>query len=192
MAIAMMLALGAPAQAGSGASCHPKRGQTVDHLGSDGSECDASTFGKGSAANAQASGDKAFAEADAMTGGHAKATTTGVSSFSEASADSNSKSTATGKGDGSQTNASSDHNGKAASMTNGTNSEADTQAFGQCKSKATATGTNSLATASCSHAGTFAKATATNGGTAKAFDNMPPVCTPAGGTATVHSSGGDC
>ena len=43
-------------------------------------------------------------------------------------------------------------------------------------------------------AGGSARATATNGGTAQAFDDAPPLCSPGPppGTATVKSSGGNC
>ena len=188
---AMIGTLSAAPVYAAGSTCTATKLKVVDHVGSDGSECEASSDGK-SKGHSTATGDKASAEADAMTHGKATATASGIGSFSDASADSGGHSTAHAMGDGSQANAATDSQGKAMSMANGTNAEADTQGFGKCKSTAKATGTKSLAVASCSTNGTFASATATNGGTAKAFDNLPPVCQPNGGTATVKSSGGNC
>ena len=192
LAVAVTLELGAAsAFAGPGSVCTVTKNTSVDHKGTDGSECFASSDGHAKG-HSTATGSGASPEADAMTHGKSVATASGTNSFSLASADTGGHSTASATGDKSQANAATDANGKAKSTSNGDSAEADTQAFGKCKSTSMATGTGSLATASCSKAGKFAFATATNGGTAHAFDNMPPVCTPAGGSATVHSSGGDC
>jgi Family of unknown function (DUF6764) len=192
LAVAMMLALSAlSAHAGPSVVCTEKKNTTVQHNGTDGSECFASSDGK-SKGHSTATGDKSFADAEAMTGGKATAIASGVSSFSGATADTRGRSTASATGDGSQANAATDANGKAKSTANGSNAEADTQAFGKCKATSMATGAKSLSTAVCTHSGKFATATATGGGTAMAFDDKPPVCAPAGGTAMVRSSFGNC
>ena len=179
----------------AGSTCTATKLTVVDHVGSDGSECDASSDGK-SKGHSTAAGDKAFAEADAQTHGKATATASGTSSFSDASADTGGHSTAHAMGDGSQANAATDSHGKATSMSNGDGSEADTQAFGKCKATAKATtGVDAPATAvaDCSHPGKFATAIATNGGSAEAHDDAAPMCDPGPhGTAMVKSSGGNC
>ena len=197
LAVAMTLVFGtAPAFAGPGSVCTvTKKNTSVDHTGSDGSECFASSDGH-SKGHATATGDKSEAEADGMTGGKATAIANGVSSFSDASADGHGHSTSTAMGDGTQANAVTDAKGKAKSTANGTNSEADSSAFGKCKATSMATTgphAASKAVANCSHNGTFVSATATDGGMAEGSDDAPPTCDPgAHGTATVHSSGGDC
>lgn len=196
LAFAMMLALATTqAYAGAGSSCTEKRNTNIDQMGSDGSECFASSDGK-SKAHSTATGNKAFAEADAETHGMATANASGVNSFSEASADTKGHSTSNATGDNSSANTSSDHRGKAKATANGTGSEADSSAFGKCKATSMATtGVDgpSSAVADCSHNGTFVSATATDGGMAEGFDDAPPTCDPGPhGTAKVHSSGGNC
>jgi hypothetical protein len=115
-------------------------------------------------------------------------------SMCEAVADNTSKSQAKASGANSFAESDSDSHGNAKSKaTGGGNAQA--QAFGNpgpCKAKATASGADAMANAHC-EAGGFAQATATNGGNAMAFDNKAPTCDPGvSGTATVHSSFGDC
>lgn len=190
LAVAMTLALAA-VPAGAATVCTATKPKMVDHTGTDGSECIASAFGK-SKAHSSADGSKSFAEADAQTGSKATATASGANSFSEAGADSHGHSTSHAMGDGSQANADTDEHGKAKAMANGTSAEADSSAFGNCKSTSMASGTGSQAIANCTHSGTFVNATATGGGLAQGSDDAPPTCTPGAGTASVHSSGGDC
>ena len=115
----------------------------------------------------------------------------GASAFSEAIADHGGISishVAGAHGDG---DATTDSNGKA--VTNVTaGGEAHSTADGHCLATAKADGTGSKATANCVGTLTFAHATATGGGLAKAFDNASPTCTANGGTAKVVSSGGNC
>jgi hypothetical protein len=84
-----------------------------------------------------------------------------------------------------------DKHGKVKASANGDHADGQAQAFGPCHASGKAIGPGSTANARC-EAGGFAHATATNGGTADAFDDAPPVCTAGGGTAAVHSTGGDC
>jgi hypothetical protein len=189
LAVAMLLAFGAaPAHAGPGVKCQEKMNSKVDHKGTDGSECFASSDGTGGA-KSKAAGAKSFADAEIQTGGKANAVATG-GSFSEAIADTGSHSISNASNGGSVT-ATSDKHGVAKGTASGS-SEADPSAFGKCHATAKATGLNSLATAECLSPGTFAHATATGGGKAHAFSNASPSCVPNAGTAHVHSSGGDC
>jgi hypothetical protein len=114
-------------------------------------------------------------------------------SMCEAVADNTSKSQAKASGANSFAESVSDSHAKAKSnATGGGNAQA--QAFGNpgpCKATAHASGAGAMANAQC-EAGGFAQATATNGGNAMAFDDKAPTCTPGSGTATVHSSFGDC
>jgi hypothetical protein len=192
--VAMLFVLvAAQAHAKAASVCVQKKNNSVDHKGTDGSECFASSDGSGKA-RSSATGDKSFADAEVNSGGKAKATATG-GSFSEALTDTGSKSTSNAS-NGSSVTATSDEHGVAKGTANGSMSEADPSAFGKCNASATATNTGSLATlatANCGSNGTFARATATNGGTAKAFDNASPTCTATGTeTAQVTSSGGNC
>jgi hypothetical protein len=188
-AAAMLLAFVAPqAHAGAGAVCNEKMATGIDHTGTDGSECLASSDGT-STAKSKATGAKSVAEADVSTGGKANAVATG-GSFSEAGSDtgSHSKSTASS---GSLAEAFSDEHGKAKATATG-GSDAVVDAFGKCKGTAKATGA-SLAVAVCEHDGTFAHATATGGGEAEGSDTSPPTCIPGpSGTAKVRSTGGNC
>jgi hypothetical protein len=84
-----------------------------------------------------------------------------------------------------------DQHGKVHASANGDHADGEAQAFGKCKASAKAVGLNSVASGRC-EVGGFAHATATGGGTARAFDDAPPQCVAGGGTAKVHSTGGDC
>jgi hypothetical protein len=189
--VAMLLIFAAAqAHAAAGSVCAVKKNNSVDHKGVDGSECFASSAGKGNA-HSSATGDKSFADAEVNGRGKAKATATG-GSFSEAIADTGGKSTSNAS-NGSSVTATTDEHGVAKGTADGSMSEADPSAFGKCNASAKATGVGSLATSQCGSNGTFAHATATNGGIAKAFDNASPTCTAAGtATAKVQSSGGNC
>jgi len=190
LAAMLLTFVAAPAHAKAASVCVQKKNNSVDHKGTDGSECFASSDGSGKA-HSSATGDKSFADAELNSGGKAKATATG-GSFSEATADTGGKSTSNAS-NGSSVTATSDEHGVAKGTANGSMSEADPSAFGKCNASAKATGTGSLAVASCGSNGTFAQATATNGGIAKAFDNASPTCTASSGsTAKVTSSGGNC
>jgi hypothetical protein len=187
LAAAMLLAFAAEeAHAGAGAVCSEKKASSVDHTGTDGSECFASSDGSGKA-TAKAVGGS-YADSEVQTGGKSKATATG-GSFSEATSDTGGHSTGNAATGSSVTVASDEHGVAKGTGTGG--SEADAAAFGKCNASAKATG-GSLAVADCEANGTFAHATATGGGVAKAFDNATPVCEPGSGTATVRSSGGNC
>jgi hypothetical protein len=179
------------AHAKASSVCIEKKNNSVDKKGTDGSECFASSDASGKA-RSSATGDKSFADAEVNSGGKAKATATG-GSFSEATADTGSKSTSNAS-NGSSVTATSDEHGVAKGTASGSMSEADPSAFGKCNATAKATGASSLAVASCGSNGTFAQATATNGGISKAFDNATPTCTANSVTATakVMSSGGNC
>ncbi len=185
---AMLLALSAAQAHAGGAVCAPHLG-LVDHTGSDGSECLASSDGTGTP-HANAKGAGSFAEADLSSGGKATATAKD-GSFSDAAADSGGHSTSHASGAGSFGEAVSDDHGTAkATATAGGNGQS--AAFGKCKATGKATGSSSAAFAQCENAGTFATATATNGGTAFGFDDQAPTCIPNGGTATVKSTFGNC
>ncbi|MGH7924839.1 MAG: hypothetical protein ACREQH_09660 [Candidatus Binatus sp.] len=188
LAAAVFLAFAAVnAQAGN-AVCQPHLG-FVDHSGTDGSECYASTDGTGKA-HATASGDHSYAEAD--QGSHSKSTATATGgSQSYAESDTGGHSTSHASDPGSFAKADTDEHGKAkATATGGGNGQA--QAFGKCKSSGKATGANSMANGHCENGG-FADATATNGGIAMAYDDGPPTCdTSSGGTAKVRSTFGNC
>ncbi len=84
-----------------------------------------------------------------------------------------------------------DKHGKANASANGDHANGQAAAFGKCKASGKAIGTNSTAFGQC-EAGGFAHATATGGGEADAFDDKAPTCIANGGTAVVHSTGGDC
>jgi len=190
IAAAMLLVFAAaPAYAGPfTVKCIVTTATNLDLIGSDGSECFASSDGSGTA-KAKAADDSSFADGEIETNGSALATAKG-GSFSEATADTGGDSTShvTGGGDG---DATSDENGVA--FTKAINAgEAHSQAFGKCKATARAIGAGSLATALCEQDGTKACAKATGGGIAKAFGDAAPVCTPGSGTASVRSSGGKC
>ena len=116
--------------------------------------------------------DGSMCEAVADNTSKAKATASGANSFSEADSDSNAraKSVATGGG-----------NAQAAAFGNP----------GKCKATANASG-GATAFAQC-EAGGFANVIATGTGMAMGFDDKAPTCTPGpSGTATVHSTGGNC
>lgn len=185
---ALLFAISAvQAQAAGGAACAPHVGE-VDHPGTDGSECLASSDGTGTP-HANATGHS-FAEADLSSGGKAKATAKDHSS-STATADSGGHSTSTTSGSNSFGEAVSDENGTSkATATGGGNGQS--SAFGKCKATAKASGADTTAFAQCENPGTFATATATNGGIALGFDDKAPTCVPNGGTATVKSTFGNC
>jgi hypothetical protein len=114
-------------------------------------------------------------------------------SMCEAVADNTSKSQARAAGSGSFAESNSDSHGKAKSTaTSGGNAQA--EAFGDpgsCKATANASG-GATALAQC-EAGGFVNAIATGTGMAMGFDDKAPTCDPgANGTATVHSSFGNC
>jgi hypothetical protein len=193
LAAAMLLAFATTtAHAQATVVCKTKLNTSVDNKGGDGSECFASSDGTSEKkAHSEATGNGSFADAEEQTGSHSRATATG-GSFSEATSDTHAQSTSDAS-NGSSVTASSDHHGVAKATADGSSSEADASAFGRCEAKAKATGTGSLATAECGSRNKFAHATATNGGTAHAFDNASPTCDPgASGTAKVRSSGGNC
>jgi hypothetical protein len=171
--------------------CKTKKNTSVSLTGNDGSKCFASADGTSAkSAKAAATGSGSSAEADELTGSHSKATATD-GSFAESESDTQGQSITNASG-ASSANAVSDHHGVAQSTASGSTSEADTSAFGRCDAKATATGTGSLAIAECGTHGTFAHATATNGGDAEGSDTAPPTCKPGAGTAKVRSSHGNC
>jgi len=114
-------------------------------------------------------------------------------SMCEAVADNTSKSQARAAGSGSFAESNSDSHAKAKSTaTSGGNAQA--AAFGnpgKCKATANASG-GATAFAQC-EAGGFANVIATGTGMAMGFDDKAPTCTPGpSGTATVHSTGGNC
>src|SRR6266404_9012411 len=74
-----------------------------------------------------------------------------------------------------------DKHGKVKASANGDHADGEAAAFGKCKASAKAVGLNSVAFGRC-EVGGFAHATATGGGTARAFDDAPPQCTAGGGT----------
>lgn len=170
MAAMALVFVAASAHAKNGAVCKSNNKGDVSHTGTDGSEC----------------------EADAITHGKSKATAK-TDGLAEASSESHGKSTAIATGEGTAEATSDEHaTATAKASDEGT---ADASAFGgggKCTATATAS-SSGTAEAQC-EAGGFARATATNGGTAQAFDDAPPLCSPGPppGTATVKSSGGDC
>jgi hypothetical protein len=116
--------------------------------------------------------DKSHCEAvtEDLTG-KASAKATGANSFSEANVD---------------------KHGKASALANGMGANGQAEAFGKCHASGKAIGTNSTAFAKC-EAGGFARATATNGGEADAFDDKAPTCIAgSGATAIVHSTFANC
>ena len=85
-----------------------------------------------------------------------------------------------------------DHHGNAKASANGDHANGQAVAFGPCHASGKAVGTDSTAFAKCENGG-FAHATATNGGTADAFDDKAPTCIAGtGATAVVQSTGGNC
>ena len=186
-AVLLIALSAAQARAAAGAACAPHLGE-VDHFGSDGSECLASSDGTGTP-HANATGNS-FAEADLSSGGKAKATAKDNSS-STATSDTGGHSTSTTSGSGSFGEAVSDDHGKSKATATG-GADGQSAAFGSCKATAKATGAESVAFAQCENNGTFATATATNGGVALAFDDKAPTCVQNSGTATVKSSFGNC
>ena len=168
--------------------CVEKHNTTLDLVGSDGSECFASSDKTGTA-TAKASDDHSFADAELSSKGTSTATARG-GSFSEAISDTGgiSISHVTGASDG---DATTDHKGTATTTASNA-SEAHSQAFGKCDAVAKADG-GSFALADCEAKGTFAHATATGGGEARAFWNAAPICNAvAPATAKVRSTGGKC
>jgi hypothetical protein len=192
-AAATLLALAAGAaharQAPFTVTCVENHNTSVDLLGADGSECFASSDKTGTA-KAKASDDKSFADAEVSSKGTSKATARG-GSFSEAISDTGGTSISHVTGPSGDGDATSDHKGNATTNATG-GSEAHSQAFGNCDAKATSDGAGSFAKAVCQANGTFARATASGGGEAQAFNDAPPVCHANGGIAKVRSSGGNC
>ena len=84
-----------------------------------------------------------------------------------------------------------DKHGKVKASADGDHADGEAAAFGKCKASAKAVGPHSVAFGRC-EVGGFAHATATGGGTARAFDDAPPQCVAAGGTALVQSTFGNC
>jgi hypothetical protein len=84
-----------------------------------------------------------------------------------------------------------DQHGKAKASANGVHADGQASAFGKCQASAKAIGPSSVAFGGC-QVGGFAHATATGGGEADGFDYKAPTCIAPPGTATVHSTGGDC
>jgi len=192
--LAMLLGSAAgPAHARSApftVKCVEKHNTTLDLVGSDGSECFASSDKTGTA-TAKASDDHSFADAELSSKGTSTATARG-GSFSEAISDTGGISISHVTGAGGDGDATTDHKGTATTKATG-GSEAHTQAFGKCDAQATADGAGSFALGDCEAKGTFAHAKATGGGEARAFWNAAPICNAvAPATAKVHSSGGNC
>ena len=104
-----------------------------------------------------------------------------------------SKSEAKAKGLKSYAWATSESRGRARAIaTRGGNAQSGAYGnSGKCKASAIALGDGSIAFAQC-EAGGRVQATATGGGGAYGFDNKAPICVPGSGTATVHSTFGDC
>jgi len=207
IAVAMLLAFAAvPAHAGpkfKGALCQTKANVKFSKTGVDMSECEVSSDGTSTVgpngllpALAKASGDS-DAGADILTGGRAHAYAT---DHSESFASSDTNGHATSHADGAKSFAEAVSDGGARSLANASGGgNGQSAAFGEtggtligfCTAHGTAIGANSTAFAQCEAAG-HACAKATGGGTALAFDDKPPTCTPNGGTANVRSSGGNC
>jgi hypothetical protein len=189
-AAAMLLAFAAaPAHAGPGAKCSEKQNSSVDHIGTDGSECSASSDGTGTA-KSKASGATSSADAEVQTGGKANAVATGGSQ-SEALSDTGGHATSHASGGGSDGFVESHGHGVAKGNATG-GGQTDAVADGKCNASAKAAGSGSYAQSRCGANGSFAHATATGGGAAIAWDNALPTCTPGSGTAKVRSSGGNC
>lgn len=194
LAVAMTLVSAARPARAAGSVCTETKSTSVDHKGNDGSECYASSDGMAKA-HSSASGSGSYAEADAATHGKSTATATGGSeSFAQSDTNGHSTSHAMNGGNG---DAESDEHGIAKSTSTGADSHADSHAFGKCKATATVTGSSmaggSMAFADCESNGTFVNATANGGGVAMGSDSGPPSCdVSGGGTATVHSTGGNC
>ena len=169
--------------------CLETAAANIDHKGGDGSECFAQSDGSG-LAKACASDSGSFADSEMSTGGTTHATAKG-GSFSEALADHKGTSVSHVSGAGGDGDATSDDKGTATTNVTG-GAEGHSSAFAKCDAQATAIGSGSLATAECTTKNGFAHAKATGGGTAEGSDTAPPTCTPAGGTARVRSSHGNC
>ena len=107
------------------------------------------------------------------------------------SEDATCKAQAKAKGTNSFSESVCDQHGKANASANGGAANGQADAFGKCKASAKAIGPSSVAFGGC-EVGGFAHATATGGGEADAFDDQAPTCIANGGTAKVHSTGGDC